>query len=236
MEAGALAWAEHLASMQKLQHSNSTYGENLAIIFGMDWRTAVDAWYNEARGYNYSKPGFGEFTGHFTQLVWYDTLSIGCGMKSVEGPVYTLTYIVMWFFPRGNMNNEYPQNVYPLNRDPEDYTIAPSPPRPIKQDIPPSPPRMTPPPPRIAPSPPRTAPPPPRIAPSPPRIAPSPPRIAPSPPRIAPSPPRIAPSPPRMTTLLPSPPLTVPPSPPPTHPFIIPLSDNYTCTCMCTES
>ena len=38
-------------------------------------------WYNEIKSYNYAKSGFSGATGHFTQLVWKSTTSVGFGIQ-----------------------------------------------------------------------------------------------------------------------------------------------------------
>jgi glioma pathogenesis-related protein 2 len=78
-----------LASIGQLQHSGSSYGENLYYAFGSDlsrnslWsifktillnffkeilKDATDIWYNEVVNYDYENPGFSIETGHFTQV------------------------------------------------------------------------------------------------------------------------------------------------------------------------
>ncbi|KAE8381098.1 CAP domain-containing protein [Aspergillus bertholletiae] len=70
----AKAWAEGC----KWKHSHGPYGENLAFGY-QNASTAVFAWGNEYRLYDFKKPtGFSEETGHFTQLVWRATTDVGC--------------------------------------------------------------------------------------------------------------------------------------------------------------
>ncbi len=40
--------------------------------------------------YDFSKPGFGPATGHFTQMVWADTRSVGCGYTACPDGVQGL--------------------------------------------------------------------------------------------------------------------------------------------------
>lgn len=67
------------------EHSGGPTGENLAA--GYENATAsVDAWGIEKLQYDWKKPtGFSEATGHFTQLVWSNTTSVGCGRMDCSG-------------------------------------------------------------------------------------------------------------------------------------------------------
>jgi hypothetical protein len=59
-------------------------GENLAAGYA-NASASVDAWGLEREEYNWNKPGFSEATGHFTQLVWSNTTTVGCGRTSCAG-------------------------------------------------------------------------------------------------------------------------------------------------------
>ncbi|KAK0534255.1 F-box protein: endocytic membrane traffic, recycling ReCYcling 1 [Tilletia horrida] len=63
-------------------HSGGPYGENGAASVGMPMTmaTAADMWYGEMAQYNFSAPGFSEATGHFSQLVWSSSHTVGCAM------------------------------------------------------------------------------------------------------------------------------------------------------------
>lgn len=111
LEVGAQAWAEHLASIGQLQHSSGSHGENLAAIYSTaPWTVAIDMWYAEGTGYDYSTGAFDPQRGHFTALVWAATTSIGFGVAS-GGP---FLYVVMWFAPAGNVLTRFIENVRPL--------------------------------------------------------------------------------------------------------------------------
>lgn len=64
----------------------------------------------EEQNYNYSRPGFSEQTGHFTQLVWKDTTTVGCGSRLCGTRGW---YLVCEYWPRGNVVGEFPAEVDP---------------------------------------------------------------------------------------------------------------------------
>lgn len=74
-------------------HSGAAgFGENLA--WGYDSPSAaVKAWFDEVSAYNFAAGGFSGSTGHFTQLVWRDTASVGCAVnKACSMPTYICQY------------------------------------------------------------------------------------------------------------------------------------------------
>ncbi|KAI1445963.1 PR-1-like protein [Annulohypoxylon stygium] len=83
-----------------MAHSGGPYGENLALGCS-DAPSCVDMWASEVTGYDYASPGFGESTGHFTQLVWKDTTDVGCG--AVLCPGNGGWYLACEYWPRGNI-------------------------------------------------------------------------------------------------------------------------------------
>jgi len=67
------------AKQCKLAHSGAKgAGENLAMGYP-DAAAVVTAWATERMKYNYNAPGFSSATGHFTQVVWKKTGTVGCG-------------------------------------------------------------------------------------------------------------------------------------------------------------
>ncbi|KAK5093610.1 hypothetical protein LTR70_004579 [Exophiala xenobiotica] len=97
------------------------YGENLARGY-TDITSAVDAWGNERALYNFGSPsssssssssgdsdsdsvtGFTEETGHFTQLVWKDTQSVGCAVFACDGKNGVGGHmLVCEYWPPGNI-------------------------------------------------------------------------------------------------------------------------------------
>lgn len=110
----ARQWADHLASSGcRLEHSQSAYGENLAGgtsgTLGPD--AVVDLWYAEGAHYDYRRGGFSMQTGHFTQLVWTTSTSLGCAQASCDG----LDIVVCNYDPPGNYEGEFQAHVLPTH-------------------------------------------------------------------------------------------------------------------------
>jgi uncharacterized protein YkwD len=73
-------------------HSGGSYGENMAWGYP-DFPAAVKAWYDEISQYNFANPGWSSGTGHFTQVVWRDSIKLGCAMnKGCSMPTYVCQY------------------------------------------------------------------------------------------------------------------------------------------------
>nr|XP_033817962.1 uncharacterized protein LOC117368424 [Geotrypetes seraphini] len=113
----AQKWADHLLSIQTLQHSSTDHGENLFYKYSsstckMPGQEPVDSWYNEIKNYNFSRPGFSGNTGHFTQVVWKDSKEVGVGMAT-DGK--GLFFVVGQYNPAGNITNVgyFEKNVLP---------------------------------------------------------------------------------------------------------------------------
>jgi hypothetical protein len=78
-------------------------GENLAAGYA-NASASIDAWGLERESYNFNSPGFSEQTGHFTQLVWKSTTSVGCGRVDCNGSGGTPGwYVVCEYWPAGNI-------------------------------------------------------------------------------------------------------------------------------------
>ncbi|KAK8857299.1 SCP-like extracellular protein [Apiospora arundinis] len=99
------------------KHSGGPYGENLAL--GCSNATScVAAWGDERREYDFGKGDFGEATGHFTQLVWKNTTSVGCGARMCGGGSGGNDdgsargwYLVCEYWPRGNVIGQFKEEV-----------------------------------------------------------------------------------------------------------------------------
>jgi uncharacterized protein YkwD len=110
LAAAAQKWANTLRDKRcAFEHSGGPYGENLAAgtTGYMDPAAVVAMWYGEIKDYDYKNPGFSMQTGHFTQVVWKTTQSVGCGMVQCNG----MDVWVCEYDPPGNWDGQYKDNV-----------------------------------------------------------------------------------------------------------------------------
>lgn len=117
--ATAVTWNDTLASFAKgyldkaasdsckFAHSGGPYGENIAIGYA-NATASVEAWGDERDKYNFGKPGFTEATGHFTQLVWKNTTTIGCERTLCGTKGW---FVACEYWPRGNVQGQYAEEV-----------------------------------------------------------------------------------------------------------------------------
>ncbi|XP_072908191.1 GLI pathogenesis-related 2 isoform X2 [Hemitrygon akajei] len=113
----AQKWAEHLANIKTLKHSDTQYGENLWYKWSSNkalptGKEVSESWYNEIKDYNFKAPGFGNKTGHFTQLVWKATKEMGAGQATDGKGTF---FVVAVYKPAGNISNPgyFKENVLP---------------------------------------------------------------------------------------------------------------------------
>ncbi|XP_041660841.1 cysteine-rich venom protein-like [Cheilinus undulatus] len=78
-------------------------GENLYMSKQRDtWSDAIQSWYDEVKDWHYGEGSFtGRDVGHFTQVDWYRSNHIGCGMAYCPDSDYTYFY-VCHYCPPGN--------------------------------------------------------------------------------------------------------------------------------------
>jgi len=114
----AAEYAEYLATTDTFEHSGDPdNGENLYWSWSSDPRWVVEgaepvtSWYDECKGYNYTREPVSLDTGHFTQLVWSDTTQLGVGVTQSEKT--GKFYVVMKYYPPGNIIGRYTKHVPP---------------------------------------------------------------------------------------------------------------------------
>eukprot|EP00164_Ancoracysta_twista_P016572 GFYU01027851.1.p2 GENE.GFYU01027851.1~~GFYU01027851.1.p2 ORF type:complete len:218 (-),score=69.53 GFYU01027851.1:214-867(-) len=113
----AQVWADKLAKAKKMEHGgHEGMGQNLAWCSGMevDGAYAANEWYSEIEDYDFEKGKSknGKAVGHFTQVVWDNSVRFGVGRAKVGKE----TYIVGHYAPPGNWVGEYTKHVAPLSK------------------------------------------------------------------------------------------------------------------------
>ncbi|KFK39973.1 hypothetical protein AALP_AA3G313300 [Arabis alpina] len=100
----ARSYADQLRGDCNLIHSGGPYGENLAggDLTGV---SAVNLWVSEKADYNYDSNTCNGVCGHYTQVVWRNSVRLGCAKVRCNngGTIISCNYD-----PRGNFNNEKP--------------------------------------------------------------------------------------------------------------------------------
>jgi hypothetical protein len=66
--------------------------------------------------YSYQQAGFSEQTGHFTQLVWNATKTVGCGATQCDNNQIKGWYLVCEYDPPGNVIGAFAGNVSASSR------------------------------------------------------------------------------------------------------------------------
>ncbi|KAL3679692.1 hypothetical protein R1sor_022648 [Riccia sorocarpa] len=107
----AQSWASNQASAANncaLKHSGGPYGEN---IYWASWSStpldAVKAWVAEKQYYTYATNtcATGKVCGHYTQVIWKRTSSVGCASATCPSGG---TFTVCSYYPPGNYVGQKP--------------------------------------------------------------------------------------------------------------------------------
>ena len=116
----AQQWAEHLAAIHAgFSPPHSGPGENIAVASkgSLTDLQLVGLWIDEQKNFipgqvfeasetdcKCSKTHNWKNIGHYTQMIWYSTTSMGCGKASDD----SFDYLVCQYGPPGNVKGEYP--------------------------------------------------------------------------------------------------------------------------------
>ncbi len=115
-----LAWNSTVAAFAQtysdncvFAHSNGPYGENIyATSGGASPQSVVQSWVSEAANYDYANNSCSGTCGHYTQVVWRDTVHLGCGVTNcnTNSPFGSgaWQFWVCDYDPPGNFNNMKP--------------------------------------------------------------------------------------------------------------------------------
>jgi len=106
----AQAWANTLAATNTSDHNPNTgdLGENIYAESGSSPATSGDrafaGWAAEAASYSWDTNACASECGHYTQIIWAGTTSVGCGTATAG----TTTYWVCNYAPPGNFTGQRP--------------------------------------------------------------------------------------------------------------------------------
>ncbi|KAF8404815.1 hypothetical protein HHK36_009705 [Tetracentron sinense] len=105
------AYAQNYANQRigdcALQHSGGRYGENIAVGSGdFTGTAAVNLWVAEKNNYNYnSNSCVGGECGHYTQVVWRNSVRVGCARVRCNNGWF---FITCNYDPPGNYVGQRP--------------------------------------------------------------------------------------------------------------------------------
>lgn len=115
-----LTWSSEVAAVAQshadkcvFQHSQNSYGENIYATSGSAApQDVLGSWASEVSDYNYGSNSCSGVCGHYTQVVWADSLLLGCGVTQCTqnspfggGP---WEFWVCNYDPPGNYNGQKP--------------------------------------------------------------------------------------------------------------------------------
>jgi len=114
-----LTWDEDLATIAAdwaaacvFEHSTGETGENLAAYsYEVEPAEVVDGWFSEIAYYDYASNSCeaGQACGHYTQVVWRDTLRVGCAVQACDLEGFGRgDFWVCEYDPAGNWVGELP--------------------------------------------------------------------------------------------------------------------------------
>jgi uncharacterized protein YkwD len=111
LQAYAQSYANQRIGDCRLQHSGGQYGENIFWgSAGKDWTAAdaVNSWVSEKQDYDYGSNTCraGKQCGHYTQIVWRASTSIGCARVVCNNN--RGVFIICSYNPPGNFVGQKP--------------------------------------------------------------------------------------------------------------------------------
>lgn len=107
LEAYAQNYANERIHDCDLEHSMGPFGENLAEGYGeMKGSDAVKFWLTEKPNYDsYSNSCVNDECLHYTQIVWRDSVHLGCGKSKCNNG---WVFVICSYSPPGNVEGERP--------------------------------------------------------------------------------------------------------------------------------
>lgn len=121
VEVGPMVWNETLAAYAQsfankriddcaIVHSSGPYGENIVLgkypETGMSGPVATQFWSDESMSYRYSTNTCHGACHDYTQMVWRDSVRLGCGSVRCQNDEYV--WIICSYDPPGNIPGQRP--------------------------------------------------------------------------------------------------------------------------------
>ncbi|NWR56235.1 CRVP protein, partial [Bucorvus abyssinicus] len=103
----AQKWANRCTlrhSPLNMRKTNVQCGENLFMSTApFSWSHVVQTWYNEEQDFKYGTGAIrpGAVTGHYTQLIWYNSYQVGCAVAYCPRSKFNYFYVCQ-YCPAGN--------------------------------------------------------------------------------------------------------------------------------------
>jgi hypothetical protein len=112
----AQAWADTCQFSHDGNVTDDNVGENMYAAWGVEdlspsyvVKEAMKSWYYEYHDYDYKYPELSPDTGHFTQMIWKATISVGCGIR--DDCDDNMRIVVCRYYPAGNDETSLRKNV-----------------------------------------------------------------------------------------------------------------------------
>ncbi|XP_058080925.1 pathogenesis-related protein PR-1 type-like [Magnolia sinica] len=105
-------YANQRISDCNLVHSGGPYGENIFWGYGREYTAAdaVTSWASERQNYNYDTNtcASGKVCGHYTQVVWRNSVRLGCARVKCNNGAF---FITCNYSPPGNYAGQRPYDI-----------------------------------------------------------------------------------------------------------------------------
>ncbi|KAI3364222.1 hypothetical protein L3Q82_011022 [Scortum barcoo] len=117
----AAANAQRWANTCSMKHSPASSREISKPVHGQlrenTWSNAIQSWYDEVKDWRYGVGAInGGVIGHYTQVVWYRSNKVGCGMAYCPNSQYKYFYVCQ-YCPPGNYQYALPYQAGPTCAD-----------------------------------------------------------------------------------------------------------------------
>jgi len=115
-----LTWSSEVAAVAQahadkcvFEHSTNSYGENIYATSGSSTpQDVLNSWASEVADYDYASDSCSGVCGHYTQVVWADSLLLGCAVtKCTENSPFGSGPWEFWvcnYDPPGNYSGQKP--------------------------------------------------------------------------------------------------------------------------------